>query len=53
MSIRKIMKKIFVGTLKMILKLFLGRKIFRILSVEYLGSISGKNLKGVTREIFV
>jgi hypothetical protein len=53
MSMRKIMKKIFVGTLKMILKLFLRRKIFGELSVEYLGSISGKNLKGVTRKIFV
>jgi hypothetical protein len=50
---RKIMKKIFVGTLKMILKIFLRRKIFGELSVEYLGSISGKNLKGITREIFV
>ena len=45
------MKKISVGTLKMILKVFLRRKIFRELSVEYLGSISGKNLKGITREI--
>jgi hypothetical protein len=53
MSMRKIMKKIFVGTLKMILKVFLRRKIFGELSVEYLGSISGKNLKGITREIFV
>jgi hypothetical protein len=53
MSMRKIMKKIFVGTLKMIPKLFLRRKIFGELSVEYLGSISGKNLKGVTRKIFV
>jgi hypothetical protein len=47
------MKKIFVGTLKMILKVFLGRKIFGEISVEYLGSISGKNLRGITREIFV
>jgi hypothetical protein len=47
------MRKIFVGTLKMILKLFLRRKIFRELSVEYLGSISRKNLRGITREIFV
>jgi hypothetical protein len=53
MSMRKIMKKIFVGTLKMILKIFLRRKIFGELSVEYLGSIFGKNLRGVTREIFV
>jgi hypothetical protein len=38
---RKIMEKIFVGTLKMILKVFLLRKIFGELSVDYLGSISG------------
>jgi hypothetical protein len=37
---RKIMEKIFVGTLKMILKVFLRRKIFGELPVEYLGSIS-------------
>jgi hypothetical protein len=36
----------------MILKVFLKRKISRDISVEYLGSISGKNLKGITREIF-
>jgi hypothetical protein len=53
MSMGKIMEKIFVGTLKMILKVFLRRKIFGELSVEYLGSISRKNLKGITREIFV
>jgi hypothetical protein len=53
MSMRKIMEKIFVGTLKMILNVFLRRKIFGELSVEYLGSISGKNLKGITGEIFV
>jgi hypothetical protein len=47
------MKKIFVGTLKMILKVFLNRKIFGELLVEYLGNISGKNLKGITWEIFV
>jgi hypothetical protein len=46
MSMRKIMKKIFVGTLKMILKVFLKRKIFGELSVEYLVSISGKNQRG-------
>jgi hypothetical protein len=45
MSMRKIMEKIFVGTLKMIMKVFLRRKIFGELSVEYLRSISGKNLK--------
>jgi hypothetical protein len=53
MSMRTIMKKIFVGTLKMILKVFLMRKIFGEISVEYLGSISGKNLKGITGEISV
>jgi hypothetical protein len=50
---RKIIKKIFVGTLKMNLKVFLRRKIFGEISVEYLDSISGKNLRGVTWEIFV
>jgi hypothetical protein len=35
----------------MILKVFLKRKIPRDISVEYLGSISGKNLKMITREI--
>jgi hypothetical protein len=43
MSMRKIMEKIYVGTLKMILKVFLEREIFGELTVEYLGSISGKN----------
>ena len=47
------MKKIFVGTLKMIPKVFLRRKIFGEISVEYLFSISGKNLREFTREIFV
>jgi hypothetical protein len=47
------MKKIFVGTLKMILKVFLGRKIFGEISVEYLRNISRKNLRGITGEIFV
>jgi hypothetical protein len=42
----KIIKEIFVGTLKMILKVFLRRKIFGELSVEYLGSISRKNQRG-------
>ena len=37
----------------MILKVFLKRKILGHISVEYLGSISGKNLRGITREIFV
>jgi hypothetical protein len=39
MSMRKSMKKIFVETLKIIPKVFLRRKIFGELSVEYLGSI--------------
>jgi hypothetical protein len=43
---RKIIKKIFVGTLKMTMKVFLRRKIFGEISVEYLGNISGKNLRG-------
>jgi hypothetical protein len=53
MRMGKIIKKIFVGTLKMILKVFLRRKIFGEISVEYLVSISGKNLREFTREIFV
>jgi hypothetical protein len=52
MSMRKIMKRVFVGIVKMILKVFLRKKILGELSVEYLGSISGKNLKGITGEIF-
>jgi hypothetical protein len=43
---RKVMKKIFVGTLKMILKVFLRRKILGELLVEYLSSIFGKNQRG-------
>jgi hypothetical protein len=35
----------------MILKVFLKRKISGDISVEYLGNISRKNLKGITREI--
>jgi hypothetical protein len=35
----------------MILKVFLKRKISGDISVEYLGSIFGKNLKRITREI--
>jgi hypothetical protein len=46
MKMRKIMKKIFVGTLKMILKVFLRRKILGELLVKYLGSISEKNQRG-------
>jgi hypothetical protein len=53
MSMRKVIKKIFVGTLKMILKVFLRRRIFGELSVGYLASISGKNQRGITGEIFV
>jgi hypothetical protein len=49
----EIIKKIFVGALKMILKVFLRRKIFGEISVEYLGCISGKNLSGITRKIFI
>jgi hypothetical protein len=48
---RKVMKKIFVGTSKMILKVFLRRKIFGDILVDYLGSISRKNLRGITEEI--
>jgi hypothetical protein len=46
MSMRKIMKKIFVGTLKMIQKIFLRRKTLGQISVEYLDNISGKNQSG-------
>jgi hypothetical protein len=35
----------------MILKVFLRKKILGDISVEYLGNISGKNLKGIAREI--
>jgi hypothetical protein len=35
----------------MILKVFLRKKILGDISVEYLGSISGKKLRGVTEEI--
>jgi hypothetical protein len=34
-------------------EVFLRRKILGDISVEYLGSISGKNLRGITGEIFV
>jgi hypothetical protein len=37
----------------MIMNVFLRRKIFGELLVEYLGSISGKNLRGITEKIFV
>jgi hypothetical protein len=36
----------------MILKVFLRKKVLGDVSVEHLDSISGKNLKGITREIF-
>jgi hypothetical protein len=36
----------------MILKVFLRKKILGDISVEYLDSISGKNLKEITGEIF-
>jgi hypothetical protein len=45
MSIREIIKKIFVWILKIILRVFLRRKILEEIAVEYLGSISGRNLK--------
>jgi hypothetical protein len=35
----------------MILKVFLRKKILGDISVEYLGSVSVNNLKGITREI--
>jgi hypothetical protein len=47
MIMKKVMKKIFVGTLKMIRKVFLRKKILGDISVQYLGNISGKNLRGV------
>jgi hypothetical protein len=50
---RKVMKKIFVGTSKMILKVFLMRKIFGELLVEYLDIISVKNLRGHWGNIWV
>jgi hypothetical protein len=50
---RKVMKKIFVGTSKMILKVFLRKKILGDISVEYLGSISENNLRGINGEVFV
>ena len=34
----------------MILKVFLRKKILGDILVEYLGNISGKNLKGITRK---
>jgi hypothetical protein len=34
----------------MILKVFLRKKILGDISVEYLGNISGNNLKGITRK---
>jgi hypothetical protein len=46
MSMRKVMKKIFVGTSKMILKVFIKRKISEDISVEYLGQYFWKELEG-------
>jgi hypothetical protein len=46
MIVRKTINKIFVGILKMILRVFLRRKIFEEISVEHIGSISRKNLRG-------
>ena len=37
----------------MIMKVFLRKKILGDILVEYLGNISGKNLRGITGEIFV
>ena len=37
----------------MILKVFLKRKILGDISVEYLDSISGKNLRVISGEVFV
>jgi hypothetical protein len=49
MSIRKVIKKIFVGFQKWSWGYFSGEKYMKIL-VKYLGSISGKNLKGSLRK---
>jgi hypothetical protein len=51
MGMRKVMKKIFVETSKMIRKVFLRKKILGDILVEYLDNISGKNLRGTTGEI--
>jgi hypothetical protein len=37
----------------MIMKVFLRKKILGDILVEYLGNISGKNLKGISGETFV
>jgi hypothetical protein len=50
MSKRKIIKEIFVGILKMISRVFLRRKIFGEILVEHSCTISGKNLRGITRK---
>jgi hypothetical protein len=42
-----------VWILKMISRVFLWRKTFGEISVEYLDNISRKNLKGISGEIFV
>jgi hypothetical protein len=46
MSMKKVMKENICRDLKMILKIFLRKKILGDISVEYLGSISGKNQRG-------
>jgi hypothetical protein len=53
MSMRKIMKKIFVGTLKMILKVFPRRKIIWINIGRIFGQYFWKDFEGVSGEIFV
>jgi hypothetical protein len=52
MSMRKVLKKIFVGTSKMIRKVFLRRKILGDILVEYLGNIYGKKLRGLLGNIW-
>jgi hypothetical protein len=49
MSMTKVMEKIFVGTLKMIRKVFLRRKIFGEISRQYFW----KEFEGITGEISV
>jgi hypothetical protein len=43
---RKVMEKIFVGTWKMIMKVFLRKKILGDMLVEYLGNIFWKEIEG-------
>jgi hypothetical protein len=55
MSMMKVMKKIFIGIWKMILKVFLKRKILGDISVEYLDrtlrGLLGKYLGGISGRI--